>query len=184
MLPASPRGLRLLLAIVLLIPVAAGCIGASEDPAGDASQAQNVDEDDMGTEDLGEAEERLVVREHTLFVEYYARAASVDTQNMEETNWEIEIPANVTEVRAKAEWEPSTPFAEDQALMLHEGSKQDAGEMFGEPGLGSSPIQTPWTQLPEDLETVTIMCHVYSSLPMQPAGVAYEQETELTVEFR
>lgn len=180
MLASNPRGLRLLLAIVLLAPVAAGCIGASEDPAVGASEAQ----EDMGGEELGEAEERLVVRKHTLFVEYYARAASVDTQNMEETNWEIEIPANVTEVRAKAEWEPSTPFAEDQALMLHEGSKQDAGEMFGEPGLGSSPIQTPWTQLPGDLETVTIMCHVYSSLPTQPAGVAYEQETELTVEFR
>jgi len=162
--------LRLLVALALLAGVFTGCIGANE-----------------ARQDTGEgagATDEVVVREHTLNVEYYARAGILDTQNMEETNWEIQIPANVTQVRALATWEPSTPFAEDQALMLHEGSREDPGPMFAEPGVGSSPIETAWTAIPEGLETVTIMCHVYTSGPDQPVGIEVEQETDITVEFR
>lgn len=163
---------------VILAPALGGCIGAGEQEAEPAST------DGQDETAMNEPAASPIVREHTLFVPYYVRAATVDSQNMEETNWEVQIPENVTEVRAKASWDPSTPFAQDQALMLHEGSKEDAGEMFGGPGLGSSPIETPWTEIPEGLETVTIMCHVYTSPPHQPLGVEYEQETQIVVEFR
>lgn len=164
------------LVVALAAPLAVGCIAIGED---DIQPADNTT-----PQPASEAGNGTIIRNHTLQVDYYARAASLDTQNMEQTNWEIEIPEGVEEVRAKASWEPSTPLARDQALMLHEGTKEDAGEMFGEPGLGSSPIETPWSTLPENLETVTVMCHVYSSGPTQPVGVEIMQETELTVAFR
>lgn len=156
---------------MLLASSLVGCLGTGGEDVG------------LATEPEDDANEPITLH-HTLVVPYYVNAAGVDTQNMEDANWEVEVPADATQVRALARWDPSTPFAQDQGLMLHEGRQEDAGEMFGEPGVGSSPIQTPWTTIPDGLETVTIMCHVHTSPPYQPVGIEHEQETDIVVQFR
>lgn len=163
------------LALVLVVAAFAGCIGAGEETdVAPASPASNGS---------GEESATFEPRNHTLAVDYYARAAGIDSQNMDETNWELPVPADASEVRARAEWTPSTPLARDQAVMVHVGSADDPGEMLAGAG-GASPQQTGWIELPGELETITIMCHVYTNPPHQPVGLELEQETDLVVEFR
>jgi len=66
--------------------------------------------------------------------------------------------------------------------MFHQGSLDKVGELLGKKVLGSSPIATNWTLLPEDAKALVIMCHVYST-PDQLVAAEVQQDTNLKVEF-
>lgn len=166
--------------IAILAAPLAGCVGdgspadAGAGTAGDGAAAGDAN--------------RTVWRNHTLHVDYYARLSGpspvwLDTQNMEETNWEVQVPDNATRVRARAAWEPSTPLARHQAVMIHVGTREDPGEMLAGTG-GASPQTTDWTTVPDGEATLVMMVHVYTSGPTQPVGVEVDQETEIGVAFR
>lgn len=163
-------------ALLLLSLAMAGCIGA-----GDGGTAGG--EPEPASQD---APETFEPQEHTLEVTFYLHRSgepALTSGNMEENNWEVAIPANATLVRVSAAWEPSTPLAREQALMLHNGTREAPGDMIVEPALGTSPLETAWATIPEGEETLVVMCHVYSN-ERQPVGLELMQETRLTVEFR
>lgn len=123
--------------------------------------------------------------EHVMRVSYYAQGPGgsiVDTMNMRDTTWQLDVPAGAREARVLAEWEASTPASREQGVMLHVGTRDELRDPIVE-AYSTSPLETEWVELPIGELTLVVMCHVYST-EAQPAAAEIDQETRFLVEFR
>jgi hypothetical protein len=173
-----------LLAVALLM---AGCISpapqAQEQPTGGPAAGPSGSGNATVIPPKGNATSAngtFPPQEHDLHVVIYANVADgmVDTGNMADASWTVEVPAAARWVKATATWTPSTPLSANLNLMIHNGTAEQPGKMLVGKA-GGSPIALDPIPIPEGQKTLDIMCHVDGN----PVGAEVLQDVHLKVEF-